>query len=198
MTNILYITASIQSEEESVTRDLGRRLVEGLSARHNATVTKRDLAKNEVPYVSAERFEANLTAPEDRTEKQSELAAYADMLIKELQDADIIVFASPVYNFNVPATVKAWADLVARNGTTFKYTDNGPVGLLENKKAYIAMASGGTEMGSDIDFMSTWLRHFLQFLGIEIADAVAADGLMGENSEEKIAEAKEKIAAMFD
>ncbi len=166
MSNILYITASIRSDSESVSRSLGQRIVDGLAAKTGASVTTRDLAANDLPYVSAERFAANLTPAAERTAEQAELAAIADALIAELQAADTIVIASPVYNFGPPATLKAWADLVARTGTTFRYTATGPEGLLTGKKAYLAIASGGTPMGSDIDFMSRWLTFFLGFLGI--------------------------------
>jgi len=196
MSNILHITASIRGDE-SVSNALGHRLVEGLTAKTGASVTRRDLSANDLPYVSAERFAANLTPTAERTSEQARLAAIADTLIAELQAADTIVFASPVYNFGVPATVKAWADLVARAGTTFKYTENGPVGLLEGKKAYLAIASGGTPMGSDIDFMSRWLVFFLGFLGIKDVEIVAADGIMGEDGEAKIAAAHEKVAELL-
>ena len=114
MSNILYITASIRSEADSVSRGLGQRIVDGLAAKTGAAVTTRDLAANDLPFVSAERFGANLTAPEARTAEQAELAALADTLIAELQAAETIVIAAPVYNFGPPATLKAWADLVAR------------------------------------------------------------------------------------
>lgn len=198
MSNILTITASIRSDGESVSRGLGQRLVDGLAAKTGASVTTRDLATNDIPYVSAERFAANLTPAAERTPEQAELAAYADALIAELQAADTIVIASPVYNFGPPATLKAWADLVARNGTTFRYTATGPEGLLTGKKAYLAIASGGTPMGSDIDFMSRWLIFFLGFIGITDVEMVAADGIMGEGGEAKIAaaqEAAEQLAA---
>ncbi len=195
MSNILHITASIRGEE-SVSNGLGNKLVEGLASQLGASVTKRDLSANDIPFVSAERFEANLTPAEERTPEQRELAAIADTLIEELKAADTIVIATPVYNFGVPATVKAWADLVARAGTTFKYTENGPVGLLEGKKAYITAASGGTPIGSDMDFMSSWLTFFLGFLGIKDVDVVAADGIMGQDGPEKIDAAHEKVAAM--
>lgn len=198
MSNILYVTASIRSDAESVSRGLGQRLVDGLAARTGASVTTRDLAANDIPYVSAERFAANLTPAAERTPEQAELAAIADTLIAELQAADTIVIASPVYNFAAPATLKAWADLVARVGTTFRYTPTGPEGLLSGKKAYLAIASGGTPVGSDIDFMSRWLTFFLGFLGITDVEIVAADGIMGEGGEEKIAAAQdeaEKLAA---
>ncbi|WP_296720742.1 NAD(P)H-dependent oxidoreductase [Erythrobacter sp.] len=198
MSNILYITASIRPDGDSVSRGLGQRLVEGLAAKTGANVTTRDLAANDIPYVSAERFAANLAPAAERTPEQVELAAIADELIAELQAADTIVLASPVYNFGPPATLKAWADLVARAGTTFRYTPTGPEGLLTGKKAYLAIASGGTPMGSDIDFMSRWLTFFLGFLGISDVEIVAADGIMGEGGEEKIAAAQEaalKLAA---
>jgi FMN-dependent NADH-azoreductase len=198
MSNILYITASIRSDSDSVSRGLGQRVVDGLAAKTGAAVTTRDLAANDLPYVSADRVAANLTPAAERTAEQAELAAIADTLIAELQAADTIVIASPVYNFAAPATLKAWADLVARVGTTFRYTATGPEGLLTGKKAYLAIASGGTPMGSDIDFMSRWLTFFLGFIGITDVTMVAADGIMGEGGEEKIAAAQaqaEQIAA---
>ena len=195
MSNILHITASIRGDE-SVSNALGNRLVEGLAAKNGASVTRRDLSANDLPYVSAERFAANLTPAADRTPAQAELAAIADALIAELQAADTIVIASPIYNFGVPATLKAWADLVARAGTTFKYTETGPVGLLEGKKAYLAIASGGTPVGSDIDFMSRWLIFFLGFIGITDVEVVAADGIMGADGRDKIDRAHEKVAEL--
>lgn len=198
MSNILYITASIRSDAESVSRSLGQRIVDGLAAGSGTSVTTRDLAANDLPYISAERFAANLTPAADRTPEQAALAAIADQLIVELEAADTIVIASPIYNFGPPASLKAWADLVARAGTTFQYTVNGPEGLLKGKKAYLALASGGTPVGSDIDFMSRWLTFFLGFLGITDVEIVAADGIMGVDGEAKIAAAKEtalRIAA---
>lgn len=188
MSNILHITASIRGSE-SVSNQIGHALLTSLTSATNASVTTRDLSTNDIPFVDAARFEANLTPAADRTPEQAELAAIADTLIKELQTADTIVFSTPVYNFGVPAVLKAWADLVARAGTTFKYTENGPVGLLEGKQVYIAAASGGTPIGSDADFMSSWLTFFLGFLGISDVEVIAADGIMGEDAPQKIAAA---------
>ncbi len=198
MNSILHISASIRSDANSISRGLGQRLVDGLAAKSGAAVTTRDLAANDLPFMTAEIFGANLTPPADRTAQQANLAAIADTLIAELQAADTIVIASPVYNFAPPSTLKAWADLVARAGTTFRYTATGPEGLLTGKRAYLAIASGGTPMGSDIDFMSRWLIFFFGFLGITDVTIVAADGIMGENGEAKIAAAQDaalKLAA---
>lgn len=195
MANILTITASIQGEN-STSRALATKLTEGLAAKSGASITVRDLSANDIPFVSAERFGANLTPAAERSAEQVELAAIADTLIAELQNADTIVIGSPIYNFGAPAVLKAWADLVARAGTTFKYTETGPVGLLEGKKAYLTIASGGTPVGSDMDFMSGWLTFFLGFLGITDVEIVAADGIMGADGEAKIAAAHEKVVQM--
>ncbi len=197
MSTVLHITASIRGDE-SVSRDLSDRVVASLTEGGDAKVITRDLSKNDLPFVDADRFAANLAPYGDRTPEQQELAAIADTLIEELQQADTIVLGVPIYNFSVPATVKAWADLVARAGTTFQYTAEGPKGLLTGKKAYIAVASGGTPVGSDYDHMTPWLKFFLGFLGIHDVEMVAADGIMGQGGEEKIAEAKqaaERLAA---
>lgn len=196
MSNILYITTSINGAD-GVSRGFGDKLANGLATKTSASLTIRDLAANDLPFVSAARFGANLTPAAERTPEQAELAAMADTLIAELQAADTIVIASPIYNFGPPATLKAWADLVARAGTTFRYTATGPEGLLKGKKAYLAIASGGTPVGADFDFMSRWLTFFLGFLGISDVTIIAADGIMGEGAEEKIAAAHAKVAELI-
>ncbi|WP_338243013.1 FMN-dependent NADH-azoreductase [Aurantiacibacter hainanensis] len=195
MSNILHITASIRGEG-SVSRRLGGRLVERLARATGAEVVVRDLSANDLPLIDAERFAANLTPVEDRNSEQQALASVGDELIAELQAAGTLVLSLPVYNFTMPATLKAWADLVARAGTTFRYTENGPVGLLTGKKAYVVIATGGTPIGSEIDFLTPWLRHFLRFIGIDDVEMVVADGIMGVDGEEKIEAAAQTIERM--
>ena len=195
MTNILHVTASIRSGE-SVSRKLGNQLVEKIGQGTDASIVTRDLAANDLPLIDADRFAANLTPPAERDEKQQALADVADALIAELQAADTLVLSLPVYNFTMPSTLKAWADLVARAGTTFRYTESGPEGLLTGKKAYALIASGGTPIGSEIDFLTPWLRHFLKFIGITDLEIIAADGISGVDGEEKIAAALNAIDAL--
>lgn len=195
MSIILHINASIRGEE-SVSRGLSTALAKGLAAKSGGTVTTRDLSANDLPFIDAATFAANGTPAESRTAEQHQTAAIADRLIAELQAADIIVLGVPIYNFGVPAIVKAWADLVARAGTTFAYTPDGPKGLLHGKKAYITVASGGTPVGGDMDFMTSWLTFFLGFLGIKDVEVVAADGIMGADGEAKIAAAREKVVQL--
>lgn len=195
MKNILHITASIRGAD-SVTRRLSGRLADRLAGGWPAQVTLRDLSANDLPLIDAERFAANLTPVEDRSASQQQLASVGDTLIAELEAADTIVLSLPVYNFTMPSTLKAWADLVARAGTTFRYTESGPVGLLTGKKAYVVIASGGTPVGSELDFLTPWLRHFLRFIGIEDVEIVAADGIMGLDGEEKIEAAAQRIETL--
>ncbi|MEM6597570.1 MAG: NAD(P)H-dependent oxidoreductase [Cyanobacteria bacterium P01_D01_bin.36] len=190
--NTLLINASVRGEE-SVSRSLSHRLAEKYKAK-GSTITERDLT-DRIDFVSGESLSAVGTPKDERTAGQAanETAKLADVLIKELQDADVIIMGVPIYNFGPPASVKAWADLVARAGTTFRYTPNGPEGLLEGKRAYIMAVSGGTPVGSDMDFMSSWLKFFLGFIGIHEVEIIAADGIFGQDGEEKVQAAHQKI-----
>ena len=170
---ILRIDASVR-REGSVSRDLATRIIDKLG---EATVIHRDLASG-LPLIDEAWVNANFTAPEERTGAQREKLSLSESLVAELQAADTIVIGLPIYNFGVPAGLKAWIDQVARARLTFRYTANGPVGLLTGKRAIIAVASGGTEAGSDIDFATGYIRHVLGFIGITDVTFVTADRLM--------------------
>jgi len=170
---ILRIDASARR-----TGSVSRQLVDKIIAKFdNATVTTRDLASG-LPLIDEAWVEANFTPAENRTEAQTEILALSDTLIAELEAADTLVIGLPIYNFGIPAVLKAWVDQVARAGVTFQYSEYGPKGLLTGKRAIIAVASGGTEAGSDIDFATGYIRHVLGFVGITEVDFVAADRLM--------------------
>ncbi|WP_289303271.1 FMN-dependent NADH-azoreductase, partial [Methylophaga sp. UBA3996] len=121
---------------------------------------------------------ANFTDPEQRTEQNKQALKTSDQLVEELQAAEILVIASPIYNFSVPAVLKAWIDQVARARVTFRYTENGPEGLLKAKKAYLVMASGGVPLGSEVDYASTYLNQVMNFLGIHDVTVVDAGSLI--------------------
>ncbi len=175
--NVLYVTASGRYQN-SVTRELGQQFVAALERiQAELRVHERDVADG-LPFVDADWIGANFTPAEQRGAQQQQALAQSDALVHELMRADIIVIAAPVYNFSIPASLKAWIDLVARAGLTFRYTENGPVGLLQDKKAYVLLASGGTPIGSEIDFASGYLRHVLGFIGIDDVTLIAADRLM--------------------
>lgn len=158
-------------------------------------VIRRDLAESPVRHLTETRFKAGLTAPGDRTAAQALEAGPADALVAELLAADVLVIGLPVYNFHIPSTLKAWFDHVARAGTTFRYTSDGPEGLLRYKTAFVFAASGGRYAGTETDFFTPYVRHFLGFLGIDSVEFTYAEGLaMGEEkSRTAMAAASERI-----
>lgn len=170
--SILRIDASAR-REGSVSRDLTDQVIDRFSG---ATVTTRDLAAG-VPLIDEVWVGANFTPADARSDDQRQALALSDTLIAELNAADTIVIGLPVYNFGVPAALKAWVDLVARAGVTFNYTETGPKGALEGKRAILVMASGGVPAGSPVDFATTYMKHLLGFLGITDVEIVAAEAL---------------------
>ena len=184
---VLNIQASAR-HDGSVTRQLSDKILTEIAA--DQTIT-RDLATG-LPLLDAAWLAANFTLADDRTDMQRETLALSDSLITEIKQADTIVIGSPVYNFSVPAVLKAWIDQIARVGVTFKYTPDGPVGLLSGKRAIIVIASGGTPVGSDIDYASGYLKHIMGFIGITDVTIIAADAL-GNDADAKIAAANDDI-----
>ena len=175
-TRVLAVNASGRSAA-SVTRQLSRDLIAALDDRHgNVEVTSRDLADG-TPFVDQAWIEANFTPAESRSAEQRETLSYSDSLVAELQQADIVVIGAPIYNFSVPASLKAWIDMIARARLSFRYTENGPEGLLKDKKAYLVVASGGVPVGSPVDFATPYLRHVLSFVGITDVEIIAAEKL---------------------
>jgi len=180
-------------QEGSITRQLSDELIAALEDRHGSVdITRRNLGAG-VPFLDEAWIEANFTPDEDRTQKHRETLAYSDELVDELKKTDTLVIGVPVYNFSIAATLKAWIDMIARARLTFRYTDNGPVGLLEGKKAYLVVATGGVPVGSAMDFATPYLRHALSFVGITDVEIIAADGV-NNNAEESMDRARANIA----
>lgn len=194
MSKVLEISASARSAA-SVSRQLSRDLIAALDARYgDVEVTRRDLAQG-VPLIDEAWVEANFTPEESRTESQRETLSFSDSLVAELKEADVLVIGTPLYNFSIPAALKAWIDMIARARLTFRYTENGPEGLLSGKKAYVVMATGGVPAGSPADFATPYLRHALAFIGITDVEFVAADRLNSE-PEESMDRARAHIAEL--
>ena len=166
MSHILRIDASAR-HAGSTTRQLADKLVARLVEQgYGASVTVRDLAQTPPALLTENWVGANFTDDDARSTDQKAALAASDELIGELEAADTIVIGVPLYNFAVPASLKAWIDLIARARRTFRYTEAGPEGLLKGKKAYLVVATGGVPVGSDYDFATGFLRHVLGFVGI--------------------------------
>ncbi|MGR3483972.1 MAG: FMN-dependent NADH-azoreductase [Paracoccaceae bacterium] len=186
----LVIDASARADAS-----VSRKITAAIAQRLGGPVVHRDLAATVPPLVTEPMIGAYFTPAPDRSAAQSELIAASDEIVAELRAADTVVIGLPIYNFGVPAALKAWADLAGRVGETFRYTETGPVGLLRGKRAILAVASGGTQVDSPIDFATPWMRQFLGFIGITDVTVIAADAL-GAQAEAKIAEALEEARAL--
>ena len=158
-------------------------------------VARRDLAEG-IPHVDQDWITANFTPEDERNAGHQQQLSYSDRLVDELKDAEVIVIGVPIYNFGVPAALKAWVDMVARARLTFRYTENGPEGLLSGKKAYLVVASGGVAVDSEFDFATPYMRHALGVLGITDIEVVAA---MQQNlrGDESISDARAQIANLI-
>ncbi|MEQ8860669.1 MAG: NAD(P)H-dependent oxidoreductase [Pseudomonadales bacterium] len=146
-------------------------------ANPDGEVIVRNLTTDPVPHLTAERFGAFVTAAAERTPSQVEAVAYSDALIDELVRADAIVLGLPMYNFGIPSTLKAYFDHVARSGITFRYTEQGPEGLLAGKRVFVFAARGGVYTGTPLDTQTDYVRNFLGFLGMADVEFVYAEGL---------------------
>ncbi len=177
---LLAVNTSARAEQ-SVTRQLVAHVLEQLQAQYpNSNVIERDLAHG-LPPIDAHWVSANFTKPEQRSVKQQARLALSDALIDEIETADTLVIGAPMYNFSVPASLKLWIDLIARVGRTFRYTENGPQGLLRNKQAYVVVATGGVRINSDVDFASGYLNHILGFIGIDDVTLISAERIDRDN-----------------
>ncbi|WP_207632927.1 FMN-dependent NADH-azoreductase [Foetidibacter luteolus] len=182
MAKILSIQSSINGAQ-SVSRQLSAEIIEQLQNTYpGSVVIERDLSLEPVPHLGALGFLALRTPEQERTQPQSTAAAYADMLVKEVTEADVIVIAVPFYNFNIPSTLKSWLDHIAVPGKTFTYQNAAgvPEGLVKGKKVYLAIALGGVysaEPMKAIDNTEPYLRSFLGFLGMKDVTVFRAEGM---------------------
>ena len=195
MTTVLKIDSSIYSQAGQSSQ-LGAQFIAAMREREPGVhVVERDLARDPVPHLDADRFQAFLTPPAERTSGQQAVAAYSDGLIQELREADVIVLGVPMYNFAIPTQLKAYFDHIARAGVTFRFTDTGSIGLLTGKKAYVFATRGGAYVGTPRDTQTTYVRDFLAFLGITDVEFTYAEGLaMGpERRDTSLAQARAAI-----
>jgi FMN-dependent NADH-azoreductase len=190
---ILRVDSSMR-KNGSYSRKLVDRLIVQLNKKEQYTTKIRDLSDG-VPFINEQWITANFTPVNERMSAQHDELLQSDTLVRELQEADVIVIGLAIYNFSVPAAFKAWIDQVVRSKVTFHYTENGPEGLLENKKAYVVIASGGTKVDSDIDFFSAHVRYILSFIGISDVTFIDSSGI-GQDETKVLACANEAIAAI--
>jgi len=195
---LLQINASLFSDA-GASSVLANEFVAGWKKRNPAAVViVRDLAREPVPHLTAERFQAFITPVDKRDANQRAEVAYSDALIDELKRADVIVLGVPMYNFDVPSTLKAYFDHIARAGVTFRYTEKGPTGQLTGKKVYVFASRGGIYAGKPHDTQTAYLKNFLGLLGITDIEFVYAEGLAisAASKDTALAQAKQVVARL--
>ena len=183
---ILQINSSARVEGANSTR-LANTVTARLQAKHpGATVTVRDLAVTPHPVLDAAALGALFTPADQRTPEQAARVALDDALIAEVQAHDAIVLGVPMYNFGVPVQLNTWLDAIARAGVTFRYTANGPEGLIQGKKVYVAFARGGIYRDTPADSQTPYIQTILGFLGMTDVKYIHAEGLaMGPEAVDK-------------
>ncbi|PCJ48824.1 MAG: FMN-dependent NADH-azoreductase [Gammaproteobacteria bacterium] len=192
---ILQINSSGRLQGSS-TRQLSDLVVQALKVNQpDLSIVTRDLVTG-LPFIDEQWIGATFTPVEQRTETHKESLEFSDQLVVELEQASTIVIASPIYNFSIPAVLKAWIDLVARAQRTFRYTENGPEGLLKDKKAYIVVAAGGVPIGSAMDFATPYLKQVLGFIGISDVTIIDASNVNLNNDKQQDS-AEKQVAEMI-
>ncbi|AZQ43293.1 FMN-dependent NADH-azoreductase [Nonlabens ponticola] len=181
-------------KEMSTSRAIADSLQQHLETKGFTLSNHRDLFYDkQVTLGNQDRFTGYFTPEDQQSESQKEAVADSNELALEFAAADAYIIAAPMYNFGVTAPLKAYIDLISRNGISFNYTESGPVGLLEGKKAYVIVSTGGTPVGSEVDFVSKYLKTFLGFVGITDVEIIPAD-LTHTQKDEAINRAKNLIA----
>ena len=196
---ILQINASARTQGANSTR-LADAISARLKAAHpQAQLELRDLARQPHPMLDQDALGALFTPAEQRSAEQTARVALDDALIAQVQAADVLVLGVPMYNFGVPVQLKCWLDAIARAGVTFRYTENGPEGLLKGKKVFIALARGGMYRDTPADSQVPYLQTILGFLGMHDVEFVYAEGLaMGaEGVDKAFAAAEARIAELI-
>ena len=189
--SILHIDSSARLTDSS-TRIIGKYLVNIIGTH----TVHRDLAVNPLPAISAQDLMGVHGSSDDQRPSLRTHLALSDQLLQELRDADTLIIGAPMYNFGIAASLKQWIDAICRAGVSFKYSSQGPVGLMNIKRAFIITASGGTPIGSNMDFVSDYLTHICSFIGVEEVLHIDASGSKG--SPEQIIEwGKQQVDALL-
>ncbi|WP_295890764.1 NAD(P)H-dependent oxidoreductase [uncultured Vibrio sp.] len=195
MKNILAIYTSAAGKHSTST-NLAKEWIE----QQSGNLVERDISASPVTHYDENALGSFFSSePEKLTTSQKQALENSDQLVDEVKNADCLVLAVPMYNFSIPSTLKAWFDQIARMGKTFTYTENGPEGLLVNKRAVVILTMGGFHKGSELDFITPYIKHFLLFIGITDVQFIYAEGTaMGdENKDSAISTAKQQLKELI-
>ena len=187
----IYQIDSSARKDGSTSRALAKKLLDRIKKPEDEIIY-RDL-NDEMVFVSGLTESGMKINEKDQNEHHKKMFELSDQLVRELKESDIIIISTPIYNYGPPATLKAWSDLAARVGETFRFREDGRrEGLLSNKQVYLVITSGGTKINSKEDFLTPWLVYMLNFFGIKKVDIIAADQ-MALDYEKSIKDAEAQI-----
>ena len=187
----IYQIDSSARKEGSTSRSLAKKLLNKIKKPQDEVIY-RDL-NDEMVFVTGLTESGMNIDQKDQNENHKKMFELSDQLVKELKESDVIIISAPIYNYGPPATLKAWSDLAARVGETFRFKQNGRrEGLLKNKKAFLVITSGGTKLNSNEDFLTPWLKFILNFFGIDEVEVICADQ-MALDYEKSIRDAEAQI-----
>ena len=180
MKRILHLISSIQGDQ-SYSIKLGHEIIDRIQDKYpGSTVEELNLVDIEIPHLNPAILRTFFIPGDQLTAEEKESIRFSDEVVKQLFASDIIVIGAPLYNFTIHTSLKAWIDHVTRFGLTFSYGENGPVGMVTDKKVYVAMSSGGIFSegpGKANDFVAPYLKSFLGFLGMTDLTVFRAEGL---------------------
>jgi FMN-dependent NADH-azoreductase len=159
------------ARRSSISRQLTAEFVQAWKTEHpDGEVVERDLTTTPIPHITDEWVHAIHSDPASLTAEQKRVLAVSDALIDEVAHANVIVIGAPMYNFAIPAPLKAWLDQVVRVGKTVLFAASGPQGLLKDKKVYVITSRGGAyrpgSFTERFDYQEPYLRHILAFIGL--------------------------------
>jgi FMN-dependent NADH-azoreductase len=194
MKQILLIKTSLNGEQSNSNK-LANELISTIETQTPVNVVTRDVAITPLPHLTQTEMQAWMTDETERSAEQIEMANLSHFLIEEVQQSDTIVVAMPMYNFGVPSTFKSWVDRVARAGITFRYSENGPVGLLKDKKVIIVATRGGMYQGTEKDSQTQFLKDLFSFIGLTDVRFIYAEGLNMADGQQNLANAQSEIDA---
>ncbi|WP_316846823.1 FMN-dependent NADH-azoreductase [Pedobacter psychrodurus] len=186
--NILHITSSHKGQN-SITTKLGKAIINKikLQQRDEINVDELDVLLNPFPHFSSLQWESYHTPVNKLTPEQAQTAHRSDQAIRQLLDADILVISAPMHNYGIPSALKAYFDHIVRAGVTFGFSEKGPVGIFENKKAYIAFSAGwdfSDPSLKSLDFATPYLRAVLDLIGFEVVREYRVEGAIGTHAKD--------------
>lgn len=198
MATLLHISSSIFGSEGQSSQLADRYLQQWKNSHPDGNVVVRDVIADAVPHLDGARAGAFFTPEENRSAEQQAYVDYSDSLIAELRQADEVVIGLPLYNFSIPSQLKAYFDQLARAGVTFKYTENGPVGLIENKPVHLLATRGGIYKDSEADTSIPFVKQFLGFIGLSDVRVIYAEGLsMEDHKDASLSQARAEVDSIL-